>query len=302
MTRYGPLWQQGGAYPAAVDRGLLSALWPTSGSTGAAPFVVNNTMQVSIPAGSAAVALSGGAATVFCRWDAAEPIASPAAPPVGQSRIDLIVLQVRDTALDAGANNDFIFQCIPGVPSAGTPAVPAVPNNAYAICQYTVPGGAANLNGVAITDRRTNGLLDNQRVKACMVSQQAAQALPYGGGFIAFDLVNRDDFGMWGGTSVGIIAPVRGWYALMAGVRHTSNGSAGSRSFLDIQLNRASTAARGPYVETTDTLLSCNVSTVYPIDAGTRIETYINMFAGGAVQTSPFGTLTFMVAALLGTF
>ena len=35
MTRYAPLWQQAGSYPASVDRGLLSTLWPAGTLPGA---------------------------------------------------------------------------------------------------------------------------------------------------------------------------------------------------------------------------------------------------------------------------
>jgi hypothetical protein len=155
MTRYTPLWQQAGAYPASVDRGLLTTLWPTSGSTGAAPALVTNTMQVSVAPGTAAVALATAAGTELCRWDAAELVTLTAAPPGGQSRVDLVVLQVRDATLDAGSNNDFVFAAVTGVPAASNPAVPATPTNAYKLCEVTVPGGAANLNSATLTDRRS---------------------------------------------------------------------------------------------------------------------------------------------------
>jgi hypothetical protein len=163
MTRFAPLWQQGGTYPAATDRGLLGTLWPGSGKlTGTAPAAVANTMQVSIPAGSATVAMTSGGSpsgSELCRWDAAEVVTSTAAPPAGQSRIDLVVLQIRDNAIDGSGFNDFIFQVLAGAPTSGTPVAPAVPLNAMAVCQYTVPGGAANLNGVTVTDTRPSSAL-----------------------------------------------------------------------------------------------------------------------------------------------
>jgi len=166
MTRYAPLWQQNATFPAATDRGLLSALWPGSTSTGGAPSLVSNTMNVQIAAGSAAVAVATGTSTEICRWDAAEVVTLAAAPASGSSRIDLVVLQVRDAALDAGSNNDFLFQAITG--AVGTPgpgAVPATPTNAYPICQVLVPGGAANLNGATLTDvRRNTGLAAVPRI------------------------------------------------------------------------------------------------------------------------------------------
>jgi hypothetical protein len=154
MTRFTPLWQQAGSYSAQVDRELLAALWPTGGASGAVPTTVANTMNVSIPAGFAAVPLVAGQNTALCRWDAAEVVTSPAAPPAGNTRIDVVVCQVRDPQLDAGVNNDFLFLVVSGANSTGTPVAPAVPANALAVCQYTVPAAAANLNGVTITDRR----------------------------------------------------------------------------------------------------------------------------------------------------
>lgn len=154
MTRYTPLWQQAGNYPANYDRALLATLWPVNAAAGAKPAAVTNTMNVSIPSGAIAVPLQSGQHTALCRWDAAEVVSSPAAPAAGNSRIDVVIAQVRDPALDAGVNNDFIFLVVAGTPTTGTPAAPAVPANAAAVCQYTVPGGAANLNGVTITDRR----------------------------------------------------------------------------------------------------------------------------------------------------
>jgi hypothetical protein len=154
MTRFTPLWQQAGSYAAQVDRQLLAALYPGPGAYGAPAAAVTNTMNVSIPPGRATVPLQAGANSALCTWDAAEAVTSPTAPASGNSRIDVVALQVRDPQLDAGVNNDFIFQVLVGTPTTGTPVAPAVPANAIAVCQYTVPGAVANLNGVTITDLR----------------------------------------------------------------------------------------------------------------------------------------------------
>lgn len=154
MTRYTPLWQQAGSYPANYDRTLLSTLWPVAGATGAIAATVVNTMNVSIPAGSLAVPLQAGQNTALCVWDAAEVVTSPAAPAAGNSRVDVVIAQVRDPLLDSGVNNDFIFLVVAGTPATSNPVVPAVPTNAAPVCQYTVGGGVANLNGSTIVDRR----------------------------------------------------------------------------------------------------------------------------------------------------
>ncbi len=154
MTRYAPLWQQAGNYTAQVDRQLMAALWPVGGADGAAPFATANTMLMNYPAGLCAVPLSGNNGVALCRWDAAEQVTIGAAPGAGTTRIDLVVCQVRDNALDAGANNDFWFVVVPGVPAA-SPVAPATPANAYVMTTVTVPASVANLNTATITDRRS---------------------------------------------------------------------------------------------------------------------------------------------------
>jgi len=179
MTRYAPLWQQAGSYPASVDRGLLSTLWPAGGVTGGAVTAVTNTMTVSVAAGTAAVPLQAGQGVALCRWDAPEvPAALGAAPPTGQSRIDLIVVQVRDNALDAGPNNDFVMAVVAGTAATtGSQVAPAVPTNAYALAQVLVGPSIANLNTATITDLRTGPLAaGNRRVKAYATANQSVPA------------------------------------------------------------------------------------------------------------------------------
>lgn len=156
MARMTPLWQQGSNYPATIDRLLLGALWPNGGASGPVPAAVANTMNVNIPAGVVAVPLQAGQGVALCRWDAAEVVTHDAA--TAQPRIDVVIAQVRDTALDAGPNNDFVFTIVKGTPAAN-PAVPPIPNNAYPMVNVTVPANAANLNAATITDRR-GGTLD----------------------------------------------------------------------------------------------------------------------------------------------
>ena len=155
MTKYQPLWQQAGSYAASVDRGLLGTLWPAGGVTGAAVAAVANTMQVQAAPGTVAVPMQAGQGTELCRWDAAadSTVTLTAAPPSGQSRIDVYCVQVRDNAVDAGGNNDFLVSAVAGTPAASNPTVPATPANALALANITVPGAAANLNSAVITSR-----------------------------------------------------------------------------------------------------------------------------------------------------
>src|SRR5215471_10728908 len=147
MTRYAPLWQQAGSYAASVDRYLIGALRPLGGCNAAAITTVNNTMNVSVAAGDCVVPLQSGQGAALCHWDAAEVVTLAAAPASGNTRVDLIICQVRDNVLDAGGNNDFIITAVTGTPSTGFPAIPATPTNAYALGTCTVGGAVANLNG-----------------------------------------------------------------------------------------------------------------------------------------------------------
>jgi hypothetical protein len=153
MTKYQPLWQQAGSYAASVDRGLLGSLWPAGGVSGAAVAAVANTMQVQAQPGTVAVVMQAGQGVELCRWDAVgdSTVTLSAAPPSGQSRIDVYCVQVRDNAVDAGGNNDFIFSAVAGTPAASNPTTPATPANALALANITVPGAAANLNAATIT-------------------------------------------------------------------------------------------------------------------------------------------------------
>jgi hypothetical protein len=155
MTRYAPQWMQAPSYSASLDRGLFTALWPKGGVAAGAPITaVANTMNVSIPADSCCVPCGPATGGYLCRWNTAEVVTLTASPPSGQSRIDLIVCQVRDNQIDSGGNNDFLFNAVAGVPAASNPAVPATPTNSYPMCSVLVPGAAANLNGATITELR----------------------------------------------------------------------------------------------------------------------------------------------------
>lgn len=157
MTRYAPLWQQAGTYPSQLDRQLLGALWPGGGGAGPAPAVVQNTMNVTIPPGWLGVPLAAGQGSALCRWDAPEVVTLTASPPSGQQRWDAVVCQVRDTDLDQGPDNDFIFTVITGTAAASSPVIPSLPPNAAMVVLVLITGGQANLNSAWFNDRRPLG-------------------------------------------------------------------------------------------------------------------------------------------------
>jgi hypothetical protein len=192
MTRYAPLWQQAGSYPASLDRGLISSLWPSGGVSGGVASAVAGTMTVSVAPGTAAVLLQSGQGAALCRWDANEIVTIATAPPSGQSRIDLICAQVRDNGLDAGGNNDFIMTVTAGTPAASNPAVPATPTNALPLVQVLVPGAVANLNTATLTDRRVSAL-GGGGFRASLYRSAAWQTSTAGqGNLFTFDTVGQD--------------------------------------------------------------------------------------------------------------
>jgi hypothetical protein len=177
MARHAPMYQQSQNYPAVRDRELLAALWPGGGGAGPAPARVNNTMNVNIPAGWLAVALQAGQGSTVCVWDAPEVVAIAAAPASGQQRWDLVVCQVRDNALDSGANQDFVFQAVTGVPAASSPAIPALPANSAMVALLLITGGQANLNTASFWDRRPLGHAEAYNATAYTIPASSFQTL-----------------------------------------------------------------------------------------------------------------------------
>jgi hypothetical protein len=226
MTRYAVLWQQGGSYAASVDRGLLSTLWPSGGVTGGAVTAVANTMTVSVAPGVVAVPLQAGQGVALCRWDAAEVVTLAAAPGSGQSRIDVIVAQVRDNALDSGGNNDFVFTSVTGTPATtGSQVAPATPTNAYALAQVTVPGAVANLNTATITTV-AGGLGGQMQGPAGRAHGTAATSMANNTNTTV--TLGASDF-LRGGMRLagnGLVVPLSGLYLVTANVSWNSNNSA----------------------------------------------------------------------------
>jgi hypothetical protein len=166
---------------------------------------------------------------------------APATHPAGQTRVDLIVVQVRDTQIDAGANTDFIVTSVAGTPAAlgvgvETPDVeapeagtkpggdeeprpplaellagvaPAVPANALVLAQVVVPGAVANLNTATITDKRIPALAVSA---SCHARYYRSGAWNFGPSWGILPFENRvyDD--------VGLYVPAAGFTVPFAGV------------------------------------------------------------------------------------
>jgi len=161
MTRYTPLWEQQGSYAAALDRRLISALWPAGATTGCA-VTPATAMTVNVAAGAVAVPTQNNTGATLCSSDAVEQVTLTAAPGSGTNRVDLVICRPRANDLDGGANNDFIFDYVTGTPAA-TPVAPAAPAGTLALAQIYVAGGSAAIAAGNITDVRPGGLATETR-------------------------------------------------------------------------------------------------------------------------------------------
>ena len=155
MSRY-IQWLQNGVYPASVDRLLIGALWPRAASVGLAASPQPGTMNVTLTAGQVAVP-TGVNAAVLCSSDQTEIVTHQAAPPSGQSRIDLIIARPRSGDLGPAGPDDFIFDVVTGV-AAASPSVPALPATTALLHVVTIPGGSVAITAGMIADARPGGL------------------------------------------------------------------------------------------------------------------------------------------------
>jgi hypothetical protein len=250
MTRYQPLWQQVGSYAASQDRSLIGSLWPSGGATGGVVSAVANTMTVSAAPGTVAVPLQSGAGCALCRWDANETPTIATAPPTGNSRIDLVIVQVRDNALDAGANNDFIVTTVTGTPAASNPAVPATPTNALVLATVLVPGAAANLNGATLTDVRAGALAAPSGPRTVVYRTGAWSTVATTATIVPFDTLGTDAVtesnpNLWTMATALYRCPIAGRY-LVDSVVNVGGTAAGQ--YLRIGVYRNGTICRwGPY-------------------------------------------------------
>lgn len=162
MVLENPLYQQANTYSAAQDRGLIAAVFDTEGVFGGpagtelkvSPRGAGANMSVDIALGRAVVAGDDAAnqGSYLLRSTALENRAIGAAPG-SNSRIDLVVAQVRDANVTGGVSSDWDIVVIPGV-VAPTPTAPAVPNTAIPLAQVLVAAGTVSIDAAKITERR----------------------------------------------------------------------------------------------------------------------------------------------------
>jgi hypothetical protein len=157
-----PLYLQTKTYSARQDRFAFDYLFTEGVSNvSAGQLLVTQraggaNMSVDVAAGSAFidgddVALQG---SYLERVTATANVVIPA-PPVSNSRIDLVVLRVYDSTATGGApaGDGATLEVITGV-SAPSPAVPATPNTAIVLARVTVAAGVSSIITANISDQR----------------------------------------------------------------------------------------------------------------------------------------------------
>jgi len=164
VTRYIPTYMQEGAYPAQFDRlylGDLTRNVPCLLSGGTAFQVSQHAgspgMSVDVQPGRIAVPGSDAPSqgSYVCWSDAVENPSVTASPPAGQSRIDSVIVQVRDDNIIGGGNNDFLVTIITGTPAAtGSQHAPTIPNSSALLAQLAVGPNATSIVNANITDGR----------------------------------------------------------------------------------------------------------------------------------------------------
>jgi hypothetical protein len=162
MTRYTPMYEQLGSYPAQLDRmfhgdilGQQAALMGTSTDL----TVSQNTgsdMNVTVQPGRATVVgnfvQSEG---LYWVWSDAVETVPIAVSGAGVERYDIVVLQVRNGFVDGGANNDFIFTTVQGQPAVvGGAVAPPLGSNQLALAQVYIGDSVTGISNTVITDLR----------------------------------------------------------------------------------------------------------------------------------------------------
>jgi microcystin-dependent protein len=155
---------QEGAYPAQFDRLFLADMTRGVGCllSGTGAFAVTQhaagpNMSVDVAPGRMAVPGTDAPnqGSYICWSDAVENPPVVASPPAGQSRIDLVVVQVQDDNVIGGGVNGFLVTVIEGTAATtGTQVAPVIPHSSIAVAQLNIGPNAASITTAMIQDMR----------------------------------------------------------------------------------------------------------------------------------------------------
>ena len=161
MTIELPLYMQDGAYPARLDRFLISRLWDEGVATPRACKVTQRAaganFTVDIAVGDFIIAgddqsLQG---SYQGRITATESVTIGAAPSGSNKRIDLVTLRINDPNAGGNAGNNATPIVVPGTQTTGTPVAPPLPGSSIPLATVgPITSGTASITNSIITDGR----------------------------------------------------------------------------------------------------------------------------------------------------
>lgn len=162
-----PLYVQSDAHPARSFRALITETWH-EGVLRQTAFAVSErnagdggpNFSVDFSAGRAVI--EGDAdpwqGNYMATNDAVDNVAVTSAPTAGNHRYDLVVLEMKDDAEDAGGLNLARVRVVAGTPSStglGDPTEPAIPDSALVLARIgPITNGTTTITDSIITDRR----------------------------------------------------------------------------------------------------------------------------------------------------
>lgn len=290
MTIEKPLYLQTQEYSARADRFLTSYLF-TEGVTDVPAGELRVTqraggpeMSVDVAAGTAVIdgddIPDQGAYLV--RVTAAENVTIPA-PPASNSRIDLVVLQVRDSTATGGEPglDGATLEIVPGTPAA-SPVAPATPDTALVLARVTVAAGALSILDANITDQRTQVNKADIAIgtQAEPMTTATRDALTGGDLFAGRVILNTTDGALqtYGGASLGWVAGradvqtfiASGTWVKPSGAQivHIKAVGAGGGGVGNAPAYAASFGAGGGGALSTDTVLAANVTATVAVTIG----------------------------------
>jgi hypothetical protein len=290
VTLRQPLWMELGSYSATQDRQALAALFSQPGVIGPTDLEVvqrgaGANMSVDVAAGSCVVggttaALQGN---YLCQSDAVANVVIAASPSLGNSRIDLIVAQVRDQDIDLGTHNDWELIAVTGTPAAtGTQVAPALPASSVLLATIAVGPLAATIVTANITDNRV--LTGSAHPLAVLTSNGTVTPANPVPSWSSSVLLNGMTV-----VSGALVVPIGGLYRISAS--HASAPQATGTTLIGVRVNLGgvvSPVASGNFPSTASTAVATG-SLPMAITAGASLSIYADYTptAGGSGTTAP---------------
>jgi hypothetical protein len=187
VTIESPLWLQGATYAARMDRHLIDVLFTEGVIDGNTHLKVTQraagaNMSVDVAIGQAVVDGDDQAdqGSYFVHVTAVEN-AVIAAPPGSNSRIDLVVLRIKDPNAGGPAGDNAVIDVIQGVAGA-SPAVPATPASCLPLARVLVTNGDTSVVNAQITDLRVQSQAQQIKIGTQAESMTAAARAALSGG------------------------------------------------------------------------------------------------------------------------